>query len=73
MMDSAQMNENPSGKEKSGKAEKSGGSGAKEKTGMDVAQTIKDFIKNEYPDLPEAHAMRLAVLLTKQQFKGEIK
>ncbi len=45
---------------------------AQKKTGADVAMTIKDFIRQEYPQMPETHAMKLAILLTKEQIKGNI-
>ena len=43
-----------------------------EHTGIEMADTIKEYIRKEYPEMGEAHAMRLAVLLTKEQFKGHI-
>ena len=39
------------------------------KTGIDVAEKIKDMIKDQYPGMPESHAMRLAVLLAKEGLK----
>lgn len=39
------------------------------KTGLDVAEKIKGSILEQYPGLPDAYAMSLAVLLTKEQLK----
>lgn len=44
----------------------------KEKTALDVAKEVKGFIKAEYPQLADSHAMRLAILLTKAQTKDLI-
>lgn len=40
------------------------------KTGLDVAEKIKGSILEQYPGLPDAYAMSLAVLLTKEQLKN---
>jgi len=47
-------------------------SSVKQKTGFDVADAVKDMITSQYPGMNETDAMRLAVMLTKAQFKGEI-
>ncbi len=39
---------------------------------MDVAGAVKEMISAQYPGMNEADAMRLAVMLTKAQFKGKI-
>lgn len=40
------------------------------RTGLDVAEQIKGSILEQYPGLPDAYAMSLAVLLTKEQLKN---
>ena len=40
-----------------------------EKTALNVAEEVKGFIKAEYPQIADSHAMRLAVLLTKTQIQ----
>ena len=47
--------------------------GEKEKTGLDVAEAVKEMIKGQYPQIDEEGAMRLAMLLTKSQLKKERK
>jgi hypothetical protein len=43
-----------------------------ERSGVDVAGAVKEMISAQYPGMNEDDAMRLAVMLTKAQFKGEI-
>ncbi len=52
------------------KPEKDPGSGVR--SGIDVAGAVMDMITEQYPGMDREDAMRLAVMLTKAQFKGEI-
>jgi hypothetical protein len=45
---------------------------SKQKSGVDVAEAVRDMISAQYPGMGEDDATRLAVMLTKAQFKGEI-
>ena len=45
-------------------------SSERKKTGLDVAKEVKKAIQKEYPDFPDAHAMQLAVMLTKESLKN---
>lgn len=42
-------------------------------SGLDLARTVRNMFKAEYPEMTDGHAMQLAVLLTKAKIKGDIK
>ncbi|MCX5749596.1 MAG: hypothetical protein NTZ10_05080 [Candidatus Saganbacteria bacterium] len=41
-------------------------------TGLDLANTVRNMFRSECPGIGEASAMKLAVLLTKAQIKGDL-
>lgn len=45
---------------------------ASDKNAMDLANAVNDMIANEYPGMRKEDAMRLAVLLTKVEIKGDL-
>lgn len=45
---------------------------SKRRSGIDIADAVKDMITQQYPGMDQDDAMRLAVMLTKAQLKGEI-
>jgi len=45
---------------------------SKQKSGIDVADAVKDMITAQYPAMSENDVTRLAVMLTKAQLKGDI-
>ncbi len=56
------------------KSKRSGpASGEKNKTGLDVAGAVKAMIREQYPQMDDEGAMRLAMLLAKAQLKNENK
>lgn len=43
---------------------------SRRKTGLDIAKEIKSSIQSEFPGMPDAYALNLAVFLTKEQLKN---